>query len=449
MSQPVIVETSPATPGLRDPVARAVCALPIAIAPALLFYFGLIPNVVPTGLFLAGCLGVSALAAWLCPLRVVLGVAIAGSCFGTVLAGADLIWRLRPPAQFYYRPDEMFLHHWQPMPTLARYDTNVNYAGRTYGDLAAMAARPDWREYRPITFRSDSAGFPNAQSPSAGVDTILIGDSYGAGTGTRREATWAVLLQSRYHLNLYNLSIPESGPWHEMMNLKIMAPSLPRAKRTVVLWAFFTGNDLDDDCWDQLEPVLANGFFSRLRVSLATFRNRSPIFQLADHIAKGPPEQRAIEKYAAPGRRILFRPAYARRARRTLEEVEHHEHYATMLAVFRSMRDFAARQNLTIAVALLPSKEEVYAQLLDGEPGATRSSRPSALSVVVERESRLDGFAFLDLKPFFVAEAARRLAADGQLMWWSDDTHWNERGHAFAADVVFNRLLQPLLNGSH
>ena len=411
-----------------------------------LSFLGIIPGI-PTFVWLACSAGAGVLAALFYRRTVVLKTAVVLLSCCSILAFADGLWRVCAPTSLYYRPDEMLLNHWPRMGSLARYSAGATYCSRSYGDLAAMAGRPEFREYRTIMFRSDSFGFPNASVSPEPVDVILLGDSFGAGSAISQAKTWGSLLGSRYHAAVYNLSIPDSGPWHELMDLKIELGRIKRREGAVVLWAIFSGNDLDDAFEDHMEPVLSESWLAQMRVSVASFRNRSPIRQLCQRAFAALQGERRppIVRYLPDGRCILFRRGYAERARRTLADIQTHDNYPRLVQVFREMAQFAVCERLNVGVAALPSKEEVYGWVLSGTPYSDRDAQPSAFSGVVRQLCETYQMRFLDLKPPMVAEARRLLTEEGKLLWWSDDTHWNERGHAFAAATVYAGLLRPML----
>ena len=80
-------------------------------------------------------------------------------CFAVTLS--DVAAR---PLLFYLfdvRPSERFIYRWEPLPQLQRYVAHVNFEGMTYGDLAAVSGRTDWRDERRIKFVTDEYGFRN------------------------------------------------------------------------------------------------------------------------------------------------------------------------------------------------------------------------------------------------------------------------------------------------
>jgi hypothetical protein len=106
------------------------------------------------------------------------------------------------------------------------------------------------------------------------------------------------------------------------------------------------------------------------------------------------------------------------------------------------MGRLAGERRLTVAVALVPSKEEVYSWVLDGAPPWSTRVEPSGLSNVVRGLCEQHGFRFLDLKPALVEASRREYEKSGALLWWRDDTHWNGDGQRAAATVINETLLR-------
>lgn len=359
------------------------------------------------------------------------------------LAGVDLISRPLLKKMLYYRPHEMFINRWPPLPSLSRYDKNISYDGDTYGDLAAVSGVPDYRETRPITFKTDAFGFRNDKMRSTEViDLILLGDSFGVGNGTSQEKIWSTILTDQYGVHTYNLSIPGS-PWHELMNLKIEFNRLRTHERTIVLWAIFTGNDLDERFRDQSDPSPFRNAFGRGVVSVTSFIKRSPIRRLLKrlddmYMHRSPS---VIVADFLNNRPVLFLPSYVQKAGRTVESIVHHRNYGRLKMVFDEMKTFAESKHVAVAVTVIPTKVEVYPWVLNEDPPWDAKSEPSGFSVAVRELSEAEGFPFLDLKPFLIDEAKRVFVDSGDLLWWYDDTHWNDKGHEVVAKIVYENLL--------
>jgi SGNH hydrolase-like domain, acetyltransferase AlgX len=335
----------------------------------------------------------------------------------------------------------MFMYRWAPMPALWRYKPNVFFDGIVYGDLATR----DYRERRREVFQTDSYGFRNTpaqelEAREGRVDLILLGDSFGVGPGTTQEKTWGALFENKYGLHTYNLSMAGSGPWHELMNLKIACQRLRCGSQTTVLWALFAGNDLQDEIFDSLQPSLSENWVQELTVAIATFRNMSPIRNVWGLVLQRshPSKQSVITRDLPDGKKLIFRPRYADAVRLSLDQVRQHPHYHQLVAVLGEMRRFSETQHFSVIVVVAPAKEEIYSSILGGG-GEPDAGQTSGFAKAIEELCRQSGQPYLDLTPFFVSEAKKELPA-GRLLWWSDDTHWNEEGNEFAAAVVHDHL---------
>ncbi|MDQ2854815.1 MAG: hypothetical protein M3R68_00680 [Acidobacteriota bacterium] len=352
------------------------------------------------------------------------------------------------PFLFYLlevRPSERFIYRWQPLPQLQRYVASVNFNGMTYGDLAAVSGRREWREERRVRFVTDEYGFrnePRRQGAEARpLDVIVLGDSFGVAAGTSQEETLSSLLEREYGLSVYNLSISRENPQQEYANLFLEGKRLKTSKGTCVLWLIFPSNDLDEPYYPQLENPrpIQPGPFMRLVNGFRDFRSRSPVHRL---LSRGERES-VVEGKFLDGRPILFFAPYAERKGRTAEDVMRHPNFERLKATLRAMEKLAEERRLTVLVALVPSKEEVYSWVLNGALPWSADEQPSGFSTVMRGLCSRHGFGFLDLKPALVEASRRAYEKSGALLWWRDDTHWNGDGQRAAAAAVY-QTLQPV-----
>lgn len=353
----------------------------------------------------------------------------------------------RPVLLYLYdrdRPTAALLRRWPPLPLLPRYVPGVSFDGVTYGDLAARAGRRDWREPRRVRFVSDAYGFRNeppvADAPARPLDVILLGDSFGASTTTSQEYLLSAVLARDYGLSVYNLSVAAESPQQEYATLLLEGGRLKTREGANVLWLVFVGNDLDDVYYPELEnPRLGwPSLPRRLAARLQDFRADSPVRRLLTPGADDP----VIERQFLDGRPLLFLDSYARRRTRTADDVRRHPNFASLEATFVAMKRLADERRLSVSVALVPSKEEVYAWALDGGPPWTSSREPSGFSAVLSDLCARQGFGFLDLKPALVEASRRVYEESGALVWWRDDSHWNAAGQRVAASLVYEQLLR-------
>jgi hypothetical protein len=422
---------------------RLLLAIIFGLALPVLYFYGLIPHLGTVYVVLLAvciCCGIALVKP---KPRLMRAGALVASC-GLSLGAIDLSLRATITRELF-GPPELFMYHWPPMPSLWRYAPDVAFHGVITGDLAKLV-RPHYEEKRLINFTTDAFGFRNYPSEvnekQKQYDLILLGDSFGTGADTTQDKTWASLFEHTYGLRTYNLSVPGSGPWHELMNLKVACGRLHCSSETTVLWALFSGNDLDDDYGDTLDPTLVDSRLRRIIISFKSFRNRSPIRNLVEWIRfsiHDPWAPQVIVGELPGGQKLLFRRSYIVAAQRTFEQVRQHPNYPKLLAVLDEMKNFAASKQLKVYVVVIPAKEEVYHWVLRSSMFDV-ATEASGFSKAVHERCRVDGFPFLDLKPFLGAEAKTEFTESRRLIWWSDDTHWNENGHQYSASVVYRFL---------
>jgi lysophospholipase L1-like esterase len=425
------------SPRYRSLSQRLLPGVVFAVSLFVIWFYGLIP--VTTGCIVWSCVGICLASLAFEPGSALIRVACILTSVSLSLMLGDLA--LRPMLRGrLFGPAQLFMYRWAPMPSLWRYKPNVSFDGFVHGDLAT----PDYQERRREIFQTDSYGFRNTADQEQAAqkgnsDLILLGDSVGEGVGTTQEKTWGALLQNKYGLRTYNLSMAGSGPWHELMNLKIACQRLRCDGSTTVLWSLFTGNDLQDEIFDQVEPSLSHSWLQRGLVSLTTFRNMSPLLNFTDRMRLYIHPLHNIDVRELPdGKKIIFRLRYERAAELSIDQVRHHDHYSKLVAVVDEMKRFADSRHFGLVVVVTPPKEEIYSAIATGR--TEQAGETSGFAKAIAELCRKNGLPFLDLTPFFAKEAKRELDQSGALLWWSDDTHWNERGHELAAAVVHDHL---------
>lgn len=95
------------------------------------------------------------------------------------------------------------------------------------------------------------------------------------------------------------------------------------------------------------------------------------------------------------------------------------------------VRDFLAKRGVRLVVVMVPDKEQVYRELIPPRELEGRELPPSCFWTLEER-LRAEGIPVVNLLRPFRARAER-----GELLYWADDTHWNERGIQIAVDETW------------
>ena len=362
----------------------------------------------------------------------------------------DLLLRPLIGGRLHYSPMNLHQRRLPALPMLGRWDPLVEYSGEVYGDLAAMTGNAAFRERRRIEFRTDARGFRNdaVRDP---IDLIVLGDSFAAGVGVTQTGTFGQTLATDYHRSVYNLAYP-GGPYDQYVNFSIETPSLSITPGADLVWTIFTGNDLDDaagETWD-IGALPWNRGLSAWLVNYRTFRNRSPLRQIGDAVwSRWRGISRDVMVRSLPDGRdmLLYRPqeAWGTRSR---DEVERHPNFPKLVKTLFAMKETASRMGVHITVIILPTKGEVYREMLTPallDNDGRRSGFAEAAMAACEQMS----LVCRDSQPYLREEARRLFAASKELIWWRDDTHLNERGHFALASFVIQELSRSSPDLSH
>ena len=351
------------------------------------------------------------------------------------LAVVDVGMRAWLPDSFYFRAHERLIQRWPDARFIERYRPAASIVQPSVGDLAAMAGKPEWQIPREIAFITDEAGFRNARRSSTTGAVIVLGDSFAVGNGITQHLSWSGLLADRLDRPVINLAIP-SSPWMSLANFWYEADRVGGFADADVLLLLFSGNDLDETYGPALDRArLDHGAAERWLTRLRNFRGRGMVAKLfmrlsitAEHSASILPVTTAAE---TP---VLFYEPYVERALRDAAEVEAHANFKRLGRTIWELSKLVKQHGGRLTVVNVPSKVEIYPELLDRPfraQGFAQAVRP-----VVDRLRA----NWLDLTPALRQGAEQR--ADVELLWWRDDTHWNAAGHALVADVIEHYLAE-------
>lgn len=431
LSQP----DSAAAPELSPAARRGMAAL-LFLALLGLYLEG-IPNRIANPLHGLGLLSIGALLAGRGSVGPGLGLLVLALA-GPLLVG-DGILRTTLDHQLYYRPNERFIRRIPAYPFLHRYVPGVDAEVPSLGDLEAMRPPKGPRPRRNLRFRTDHLGFRNDPwGEGTRFRAVLLGDSFVLGAGLPQEDTWAQGLTRDHGRRTYNLAFP-ANPWQELLLLQTVLDELPLEPGAWVVWSVFTGNDFRGDSGSLTLPEPAPTG-RQLKTRLANYRHRSPVRLLLERLFPGKGAFREegrvhlppVVPATYPGGELLFYRDYLDAARMTPEQLQGYPSVRAFPEVVRAMQELVTSRGLGLALVVLPTKAEVYPDLLP--EGQTPPPRPTAFATIFRDLSRDRGIPFLDLQPGLV-EAAAALP-DQELLWWPDDTHWNRHGAAAAAKLV-------------
>ena len=114
--------------------------------------------------------------------------------------------------------------------------------------------------------------------------------------------------------------------------------------------------------------------------------------------------------------------------------IESHEQFSELERIIKALARLVWEQHGKLLIVNVPSKVEIYPEFMG------REYRPQAFAQAVEPVVRKHRADWLDLQPPLRTAAQQRLA-EGELLWWRDDTHWNAHGHALVAEWIAAQLV--------
>lgn len=347
------------------------------------------------------------------------------------IAADAALWTL-PRERFMFRAWEAV--RWNPLPG-APFMASASYRNdEAHGDLAQIGNHHDVREHRVETFTTDGLGFRNdpAFLDAGPPDTLLLGDSFGAGCGVSDDETLSAVLNAITRHRVYNAAAYMGGVTPERVRSILDRVGM---KDGTVLLEFLERRDGDPVPPPPRTQPLTMPFIetlaakSRVRKVSEGIQNRLR----DDSILPNPWGDRAPALALRGGSRMLFLASEIGAKEADAADVRHGEEIADLAKA-------VMRPGLRVFVLLVPNKFTVHAPLLERDPlpRSAVGKRIRAAASVLERE----GVEYVDLT-VSLQDAAARALAEGRVVYRFDDTHWNPDGIRVSAAVVAAALARP------
>lgn len=282
------------------------------------------------------------------------------------------------------------------------------------------------------------------------VDAVIVGDSF-AFCFTESADCWVTHLEQDTGLGIVNLGQPGTGSHSHLLILQDFGTPL---RPPLVIWQFF-GNDFNDDYGlfsanGKLEPLADDGNTdgddtgeqNELRSWL---RGRSALYAVLESVVpawrrfRDPNAAKFDERYAVTlptGEQLRFGQPYEAQAL-DMSRAVNQAGYEISRAAFNSAQELVSSWGGQLAVALVPTREEVYESLTAAALGSDLEAIGSA------RLAMLDLCGELELLCYDALEDLQKRAATSELLYYADDLHWNPLGNR-----VFAELLREWLDES-
>jgi hypothetical protein len=386
---------------------------------------------------------------------------------------------------------------WEDTPRLGRrLRSRVNAVNEwRYGDIVRMgyipAAVSEGVLHR-FTFQTDDEGFRNARVRPR-IDIAALGDSFTDAMTLRIEDAWPTQLERATGLTVQNYGTAGFGPQQELLALKEYAA---RHHPSIVVLAYFAGNDLFDaeafdeftrsggairravpgwqikdvvsraDTWFLTSAVRATGtWLSKLeraeaRADAAPARPTPNPETKESAPTSGPLFDRGMFAATVNGRamRWAFMPPYLNTLTFSEPDLAARKGWTLTRQAIAGMRDISRGIGATMIVMFLPFKSQVYLPWLARSQPASELARELAYYLpdnpgipdveqmlrnrlaqnrLMRRFCEEQGIPFLD-----TTDALTAGFTSGENMYFPDESHLNERGHAVIAAALAGYLRQ-------
>jgi hypothetical protein len=311
---------------------------------------------------------------------------------------------------------------------------------RAYGDLANMGNLRELREYHAEVVVTDAAGYrnPSGLGERGEARVVVTGTSFTAGTEVGEDENLAARLTARLGVPVYNAALADP----DLTTLRGIARRVG-AMPGVLVFEYLEGREAPTPAvggaprplrcplgvGDASSPICRafNHWYERARVSPVRVAARRALRLVQDdRLFPNPDRNAVLRARLRGGPEMLFQGTDAawRPAPTTIAAAER---YFTWLE--RRLR----RDGVRLLVVLAPRKYTVYGPLVDGGIGDVDTGARLLTRIAQRLTDR--GVPVVDLTPALRAAARDSLAA-GRYVYFLDDTHWNARGIAVAADTV-------------
>lgn len=304
--------------------------------------------------------------------------------------------------------------------------------GETAGDLVHWLGIPTDRRYK-FDIECDSNGFRNDHEIQQ-APLVLIGDSFVEWGLVPKSELVSARVGRMLQVEVANLGQPAYGPQQELIVLRRYGLSL---QPKVVLWFFFEGNDLlDVSKYERTIKNVDEIMRERKSVKERSFANNA-LLALAGLSSPRPSDEEARRRSGRflKGQSQEETTLYFAYAGAPLSE-EDLASLRTAQGCFLQAQQLCVSAGAELVFVYVPTKYRVYRGLCEfPEDGYGKTWVLNDLPSMLESWCKTQAIPYLDLTP-----SLKESAAKGELVYFTDDGHWNSQGHEVATKAIASFL---------
>ncbi len=315
----------------------------------------------------------------------------------------------------------------------------------------------------PNSGAHDSWGFRNKSVPET-ADIVAVGDSHTYGISATASNSWPSILQNLSGKQIYNISLGGYGPAEYLYLMKDKALKLNPA---IIIVGLYLGNDLKN----AFTSVYNIPFWKNLRDPEFQFNHddnqsvkdtskysmgnwlagHSMIYRIisSSFIGDYLRQRRRINKgeeiimfsNKESGIRTGFTPA-ERLKGLDLDNPEVAEGLRLSLGFINQMKEIAWDNNVRLVVLIIPTKESVYAQFIEGNDKFLNST---GIDLLIRNERRANDIIKMYLKEHGIdyidlLDSLRNASGKAQIYPGNFGGHANKNGYRIFAETIYQHL---------
>jgi hypothetical protein len=272
-----------------------------------------------------------------------------------------------------------------------------------------------------------------------------MGVSFTLGWGTDQTEIWSYVLSQEVKKHVYNIGVSGSSPSKqvELLIHLVKERQVRLSNGSVLFLLVFEGNDFTDpNAYEKEKPKGPGYYLSELPRSIFS-ESIGAKSKLAAKNAINKLLERELPVKNAPYLvyassvfgQIGFSRSYAGLVKRNNVTRNYSRQLLKQSMIRRALRrlgEFSLQYESRVVILYCPIKSRIYGRYFPEHPALPDQDY---LKELMRHAASEFNFEFVDLSEKFAA-----LAEKGKLLYWRDDTHLNNQGHAELASVCLNFL---------
>lgn len=316
----------------------------------------------------------------------------------------------------YYRPHEQMKARNADYGDTFKPNTQASMSA-LFGDIEAME-KVGIKEPHEIAYVTDGLGFRNP-ADYHGQSFVLVGDSFLAGANDTQSCLISEQLRQNHGLDTYNLGFP--GNMDEYVQ-RVRAFRKAKGEDFKMALFVFEGNDFYPFTNSPVEQKTLLKSYHAFFMHSSLWRYTRWLYLRTQKKHGNQQSKPFVRKIGRES--VAFLSSEPPLAGGSTPLDESRLHFVDALNILKP--------NL-VQIFFVPVKYRVYAKWLADKP------LPNAQLDYLRQAARQAAIPVFDLTPALVQEA-ERLLAQGQYVYWRDDTHWNCNGMRAVAAPVASQL---------